>query len=604
MSKVMMNTTLTNTTSPPVPDKHHSPQIDDRARLVLVVLGVSIVIMGVLGNSFILVCVLIFRRLHLAHYLFLCSLVAADLILSGYVVLFFVIHLALSDDWMVKGLSCKLNGIFLIAAGWSVVLSLFVLTLNRYLYLCKRTWFDFLFGKEVCIIITLSIWVGGLVGTLPTLLDHTFHLDPVLHICTYNRKESYYISAIGLVLLIVICGSIFCIVYEIYRTARALELRNEAVMSLRDLDREEGERDRDFRLRPTYKRKGTIDVPLESPISKRELRFAWGLVVINLCRLLLSLPFLVVSLVDRTIKGSPVVHQVAFFLMMLNSCMNWVILLVFDLALKRSLKKAMCGQGMHGDQSRNKKGLSSDTSSGSRWPKIKKDRSLSRDQRSRGYDEEEESEEATASRRRRLKSCWYGDEPSLGGSETEEEQRKRPERADWKRHAFWNLKRPEPPQPQEVVEEKHEDEYAGQSFLSRQLNLWLSGNDCQDATVEPDTDHEQGTGSRHSGSRKSSPVRFQKRSTSSVGSNDEGDQPRVRDATRRKSKMADMVIQVDKNGEKVRLQDMVQVWLDTLRRSQGGPSLEEREEREEEVRRRGSSRTSAMTVSSGLFAAR
>lgn len=142
------------------------------------------------------------------------------------------------------------------------------------------------------------------------------------------------------------------ILAQIYRTARALELRNEAVMSLRDLDREEGERDRDFRLRPTYKRKGTIDVPLESPISKRELRFAWGLVVINLCRLLLSLPFLVVSLVDRTIKGSPVVHQVAFFLMMLNSCMNWVILLVFDLALKRSLKKAMCGQDMDGDQRR------------------------------------------------------------------------------------------------------------------------------------------------------------------------------------------------------------------------------------------------------------
>lgn len=173
----------------------------------------------------------------------------------------------------------------------------------------------------------------------------------------------------------------------------------------------------------------------------------------------------------------------------------------------------------------------------------------------------------------------------MGGSETEEEQRKRLERADWKRRAFWNLKRPEPPQPLEVVEEKHEDEYAGQSFLSRQLNLWLSGNDCQDAVVEPDTDHEQGTGSRHSGSRKSSPVRFQKRSTSSVGSNDEGDQPRVRDATRRKSKMADMVIQVDKNGEKVRLQDMVEVWLNTLRRSQGGPSVEEREEREEEARR-------------------
>lgn len=126
-SLALETSVLTNNTS------LESEPIKDTAFYCFVSIGALFIVLGIVGNGLILWVIATLKKHRHAHYLFVCSLAAADIILSGYVMTWMVINLILyyRIEWPYQRALCMFNGIFFMTSGICSVISLLVLGVNR-----------------------------------------------------------------------------------------------------------------------------------------------------------------------------------------------------------------------------------------------------------------------------------------------------------------------------------------------------------------------------------------------------------------------------------------------------------------------------------------
>lgn len=89
--------------------------------------------------------------------------------------------------------------------------------LSRFLFVCHKTAFGNVFNREFSIVIVIGIWMVGLCSTMPNLFveKNSFVYDRLLHICVYNRNHLQIVSILGIVIMVIVCCSIFCLLYKV-----------------------------------------------------------------------------------------------------------------------------------------------------------------------------------------------------------------------------------------------------------------------------------------------------------------------------------------------------------------------------------------------------
>ncbi|KAJ8410155.1 hypothetical protein AAFF_G00201360 [Aldrovandia affinis] len=138
-----------------------------------------ICVLGAVGNAFV-VCVLCLQRKHrTVADVYLCNLASADLLLVSCLP-FWAVTVSQEFHWPFGTLLCKLVNMAISANYFCSVLSLVLVSVDRYLALTRPLSFgrlrDVARARRLC----LAVWAASLALSLPTLLFRTVHRFPQL----------------------------------------------------------------------------------------------------------------------------------------------------------------------------------------------------------------------------------------------------------------------------------------------------------------------------------------------------------------------------------------------------------------------------------------
>ncbi|KAH9508329.1 hypothetical protein Btru_050844 [Bulinus truncatus] len=191
--------------------------IPQHARIIFIVVGILYIMAGLVGNVVIVLTVVTNKTMHNPHYYFIINLALADLTIIAYIVPWTVLGLIL-DYYPVHSHSlCVFNGMVIVIGYLASLMTLMVISINRYLNICHRELFAAIFSRKILfsIIYCCIIWCTAFLCSLPPLVGWSrFHYDVKTHYCGYDRTYSFYytlflmLTAIGIPVGIVLACNI------------------------------------------------------------------------------------------------------------------------------------------------------------------------------------------------------------------------------------------------------------------------------------------------------------------------------------------------------------------------------------------------------------
>ncbi|KAK7111962.1 G-protein coupled receptor 84-like [Littorina saxatilis] len=162
--------------------------------IVLVAIGIAVLLSGILGNGLLLAVMWRSRRdVRGVSNIFIANLALADLVVVCCGVPFVVVDLLWNRHPVAGTLHCQLNG-FVLSVGYSVsVLSMTLISFNRYAKVCHSNVFHRLFSPRRNKIFCLLLWATGIVLNLPFFLPAvpSYGYDPGSHICNARAGRKY-----------------------------------------------------------------------------------------------------------------------------------------------------------------------------------------------------------------------------------------------------------------------------------------------------------------------------------------------------------------------------------------------------------------------------
>ncbi|CAI9572794.1 unnamed protein product [Staurois parvus] len=150
----------------------------------------------IFGNLLVITSVVRNKKLRKAGNAFVVSLAVADLLVACYP--FPLVLLAIFNrGWRMGHIHCQLSGFFM---GLSLISSVFNITgiaVNRYCYICHRSYYSRLFSNTSTILYVGLVWTLALAAILPNLFVGSLRYDPRVFSCTFSQSvNSFYTLAI------------------------------------------------------------------------------------------------------------------------------------------------------------------------------------------------------------------------------------------------------------------------------------------------------------------------------------------------------------------------------------------------------------------------
>ncbi|XP_046375555.1 melatonin receptor type 1B-A-like [Haliotis rufescens] len=290
-------------------------EISQEARIIFIIIGIFYVVMGTFGNLLIIVTVASHRVLRTLHGIYIVNLAVADLIILGYVVSYLLVDL-MTGRYSVAGPGhCVFNGFLIVCAYVASLLTLTVISINRYLNICHSDTYRRVFTKHTTITICVCIWVVAALMTLPPLVGWgRFRYDRKLHYCGYDRTANFGYT------LFLLLGSIaapaiiiFICNFYIYRYVRNAKNR----------------------IRQTGLPSNRTPKPAEISLIKT-------LFAVFLCFAALMSPYMITTIADRDDTWPATVHIACSYTSFTNSCVNWFLYGLMNRSFREGYKKTLC----------------------------------------------------------------------------------------------------------------------------------------------------------------------------------------------------------------------------------------------------------------------
>ncbi|KAI8797401.1 melatonin receptor type 1A [Biomphalaria glabrata] len=172
--------------------------------LVYVILMISALAIGSVGNILILASSACFRSLRKTGFIFNINLALADLCVSSIADPMCVIAVLKGEAWFNdKPFLCETVAIMCLTSCFCAFLSLTLASLNRYVFVCHNLLYNRIFTKRLCVLMCITAWVIAFFFEFPNLIGwgrHTF--DKKSNQCIWDRTASFSYTLIVSVCLI------------------------------------------------------------------------------------------------------------------------------------------------------------------------------------------------------------------------------------------------------------------------------------------------------------------------------------------------------------------------------------------------------------------
>ncbi|XP_067664509.1 melatonin receptor type 1B-like [Haliotis asinina] len=295
-------------------DPYVGYEISQEARVVFIVIGILYVVTGTFGNLLIIVTMTTNRVFRTLHGIYIVNLAVADLIILGYVVSYLLVDL-LTGRYSVAGPGhCIFNGFLIVCAYVASLLTLTVISVNRYLNVCHSDTYHRVFTKYTTVTICACIWVVAALMTLPPLVGWgRFRYDRKLHYCGYDRTANFGYTLFLLIGSIAVPAIIIFICnFFIYRYVRSAKnrIRQAGLSSNR--------------------------APKHSEIALIKTLFA-----VFLCFAVLMSPYMITTIADRDDTWPATVHIACSYTSFTNSCVNWFLYGIMNRSFREGYKKTL-----------------------------------------------------------------------------------------------------------------------------------------------------------------------------------------------------------------------------------------------------------------------
>jgi hypothetical protein len=127
--------------------------------VVIQIFGWPCVVIGVFGNTLLIITVATQRSLRRKHFMFVFSMAVADLIVSGYVVPIWLVAVATGRYPVVNGQHCTVNSFLFCLCFYGSIYMLMLIAINRYMMVCKPVLYQRLFNENAVLCCALP-WVS------------------------------------------------------------------------------------------------------------------------------------------------------------------------------------------------------------------------------------------------------------------------------------------------------------------------------------------------------------------------------------------------------------------------------------------------------------
>ncbi|KAL4240588.1 hypothetical protein ACF0H5_001380 [Mactra antiquata] len=285
------------------------------------IMGIALTV-GVFGNIIIVVITAGTRAMNNVGRDFVMNLAIADLCVSGVADPLCILGVLKGEKWFQgRRILCELVASMCLTACICAFLSLTLLSINRYLFVCQNYWYHRIMKRPICITLCVICWITAFLFEFPNFVGWGGHyFDQKNHQCIWDRTASFsytlFVSGGLIGGPLILMGVCFILVfYKIWSSKRDLYIFDK---------------DDPLRMRRIW---------------KESLRTSRTLVIIFIAFVICWTPYAVVIAFDNSDTASTEVHLFVTLLAHLHSSLNFTIFVCSNKNFRQAVHSLLrCGK--------------------------------------------------------------------------------------------------------------------------------------------------------------------------------------------------------------------------------------------------------------------
>ncbi|KAJ8720321.1 hypothetical protein PYW07_012364 [Mythimna separata] len=296
----------------------------------------TIMVVGLFGNLLTVVALLKCPKVRNVAAAFIISLCIADFLFCA-IVLPFAISGFWTRTWSHGGALCKLVPFLRYGNVGVSLLSIALITLNRYIMIAHHSWYARVYRKHNIAIMIVFSWMFSYGMQIPTLVGvwGKFDYDPELGTCSIMPDDNgrsaktalFVIAFIVPALLIFICyARIFWVVHSSEQRMR---------------EHQRSQHTSPGTLNNSTDKRSTIKDNRETKARRNEWRITKMVLAIFLSFLVCYLPITIAKVADNHVHY-PVFHITGYLLLYASACVNPIIYVIMNAQYRAAYAAALC----------------------------------------------------------------------------------------------------------------------------------------------------------------------------------------------------------------------------------------------------------------------
>lgn len=285
------------------------PYIPYHHSLAVVVVEFFILVISatlcLLGNGLVIFLVASCPRLRTRGNILVANLALTDFLYG--IMLIFNMYAKTHNPFPFPYWVCQLLGILLVMLLESSTWTLMAIATNRYIKVCRSSYYDSLFTRNKLLVIVVGAWMIALLNALVPIMGSGIYLyDGRITVCIFDRQEDLIILSILASLGVLLPSTVISVCYtKIYMVVRASKTR--------------------LNTHGTHGNAQGLGTN-----SRESLRGTLGRFIVFCCFIALWSPFAIVSVLDKFTTVPAIWHVLTGLLVGLSSAINPILYGIYN----------------------------------------------------------------------------------------------------------------------------------------------------------------------------------------------------------------------------------------------------------------------------------
>ncbi|XP_070557380.1 melatonin receptor type 1B-B-like [Ptychodera flava] len=281
--------------------------------IVYLLIQTLLMVFGTLGNILVLLAFVLTKKLRSVTNVFIFNLALSDLAVTAFILPFNVVGIVKTHRFFaVNSALCEVVAFVCVTSCVASLWNIMAISLNRYIHICRSTYYRSIFSRRNTIAMAVSIWLVSVLIDLPNFLnwgDNRYDMKTL--VCSYDRSANYGWILLFISTAVVVPGVVvICCYVNIIAYVRSHSMRVNPQHHGQDPSRRLNSISRGFK-------------PLK--ISRRQMQLLKMTFAIFTVFLLCWLPYGVVVLVDFEDRLSQTVHVVVWVIAHASTAVDSII---------------------------------------------------------------------------------------------------------------------------------------------------------------------------------------------------------------------------------------------------------------------------------------